>query len=172
MLTSHSKIQIKAWHFLKPHDFIQVPWTYPSDSCATCWWVNLLHWMSLEKDRNNVPSVLWREAGEEMSANSICGVLSVQAPQPRGDQTGLGICLQRWGQAELNPGRWLDGVLHPLLVQWPCQPGWRTEQSLWETKKWSSSVLRMHCSCHEQNGSIIQHSCSKAEQKRACYSVV
>lgn len=45
-------------------------------------------------------------------------------------------------------------------------------QSLWETKKWSSSVLGRHCSCHGQNGSIIQQLSAKAERRHVCNSVV
>lgn len=45
-------------------------------------------------------------------------------------------------------------------------------QSLWETKKWSSSVLGRHCSCHGQNGSIIQQLSAKAECRHVCNSVV
>lgn len=151
MLTFHSKIQIKAWHFLKPHDFTQIPGTYPSNSCTTCWWVNLLHWMSL----NNAPTVPWRglekkcqpTAYAEYWACRHCsrvGTRQARAPACKDEAR------QKWILAD-----GLDGVLHPLLVQWSCWPRWSTEQSLWETKKSSSSALGMYCSCHRQNGSII-----------------
>lgn len=154
MLISHSKIQIKVWHFLKPHDFIQIPGTHPSDSCATCWWVNLLHWMSLEKDRNNAPTVLWRELERKCQPTAYAGYWACRHCSHVGTRRARASACkdearQKWTLADGWMGCSILSLSNGLANHTEARSG------VWETKKWSSSVLGTHCFCHGQSGSII-----------------
>lgn len=78
-----------------------------------------------------------------------------------------------WAQhllAKMSPSRnegWqMAGWGPPSLPCVPAMPAMREHRaSPWETKKWSSSVLGAHCSCHWQNGSVIYCSWCTAEHK-------
>lgn len=173
MFTSHSKTWRKAWHFLKPYDFIQTPGTCPSDSCATCWWVNLLHWMSLEKDRNNALTVPWRLLERKCQPTAYAGYWVCRHCSREGTRRAQASAYkdearQKWILADGWMGRSILSLCNGLASHTEAQ----SRVYFWETKKWTHTVLGMHCFCHGQNGSIIQHSRSKAEHRCVCCSVV
>lgn len=56
-----------------PMIFVEIPGSPPPDSRAMCRWVIRLHWLSLEKDRNNVPTVPWRELERKCQPTAYAG---------------------------------------------------------------------------------------------------